>query len=60
MFGEGAKISGVRLYKILALISLISRISVFCIKKFKKIREIAEFIPNQLRFHEIFETGKSV
>ena len=29
-----------------------SRISVFCNKKFKKIREIAEFIPNQLRFHE--------
>ena len=29
-----------------------SQISVFCNKKFKKIREIAEFIPNQLRFHE--------
>ena len=29
-----------------------SRISVFYDRKFKKIREIAEFIPNQLRFHE--------
>ena len=29
-----------------------SQISVFCNKSLKKIREIAEFIPNQLRFHE--------
>ena len=29
-----------------------SWISVFYNRKFKKIREIAEFIPNQLRFHE--------
>ena len=29
-----------------------SQISVFYDRKFKKIREIAEFIPNQLRFHE--------
>ena len=29
-----------------------SRISVFYNRKFKKTREIAEFIPNQLRFHE--------
>ena len=29
-----------------------SWISVFYDRKFKKIREIAEFIPNQLRFHE--------
>ena len=29
-----------------------SRISVFYDRKFKKIREIAEFISNQLQFHE--------
>ena len=29
-----------------------SQISVFYHRKFKKTREIAEFIPNQLRFHE--------
>ena len=29
-----------------------SQISVFYDRKFKKIHEIAEFIPNQLRFHE--------
>ena len=31
-----------------------SPISVFYNRKFKKNCEIAEFIPNQLRFHEIF------
>ena len=31
-----------------------SQISVFYNRKFEKNREIAEFIPNQLRFHEKF------